>query len=107
MHIDKQDYGTGWYSIRVGISPKEIDALIGELQDLKRDPDQHFHISSELDDDSGISDIVIYVQEADENDNAYLAIMAILPEEGWPETGLLVTFDWALRAIVDWSAYKW
>jgi hypothetical protein len=65
MHTKLEDWKNGWFGVELGILPDEIDSLIGRLQMLKSDRDQHFHISSDYKGPGGVGDIMIYVQLPD------------------------------------------
>jgi len=69
MHTKLEDWNNGWFGIELGIRPEEIDPMIESLRMLQRDHDQHFHISSDGKGRSGVGDIVVYVQPADEPSN--------------------------------------
>ena len=81
MKITSEDWKNGWHGIEVGLSATEIDALIENLEMLKRDTEQHFHISSDYKGEGGIGDITIYVKNSSEADNASMSGRAIAPDE--------------------------
>ena len=62
MHTKLEDWKNGWLDIELGIAAEEIDVLIDRLEMLKKDHDQHFHLSSDYKGNGGIGDITIYVQ---------------------------------------------
>ena len=81
VKITSEDWKNGWHGIEIGLSAAEIDALIENLEMLKRDTDQHFHISSDYKGDGGVGDITIYVKDSSEADNASVSGRAIAPGE--------------------------
>jgi hypothetical protein len=78
MFVTIESYKTGWYEISIGIGPNEIDLLIKQLTQLKKDPDQHFHITSDYEGESGIGDIEFYIQD-DRKSNMAITGAAISP----------------------------
>ncbi|WP_306599793.1 hypothetical protein [Geothrix sp. 21YS21S-2] len=79
MHSEIEDWNNGWFGIRLSVSPQEIQELISQLQELLGDHDQHFHISSDYKEASGLGDIQISVKETSEVDNLFLSSLAIPP----------------------------
>jgi hypothetical protein len=69
MHSKFEDWKNNWFGVQLGISKEEIDPLIDLLKMLKKEPDQHFHLSSDYKGTGGLGDITIYVQSPDEVDN--------------------------------------
>jgi hypothetical protein len=69
MYTKLEDWKNGWFGVELGILPDEIDSLIGQLQLLKTDHDQHFHISSDYKGSGGLGDIMVYVQSPEEKSN--------------------------------------
>ena len=69
MHTKLEDWKNGWCGVELGILPEEIDSLIAQLIMLKKDSDQHFHISSDYKAAGGLGDIMIYVQSPKEASN--------------------------------------
>ena len=69
MHTKLEDWKNGWFGVELGVCPDEIDSIIERLQMLKKDHDQHFHISSDYKGSGGIGDITVYVQPADRVSN--------------------------------------
>ncbi|SFS16950.1 hypothetical protein SAMN05216570_3427 [Dyella sp. OK004] len=53
----------------MGLSSSDIDRLIGLLQMIKADPDQHFHATSDFVGKGGIGKITFYIQQPEEADN--------------------------------------
>lgn len=71
----------GWQGISIGITNSEIEQLIESLKNIKKDNDQHFHISSDCIGEPGLGGIEIYVKSSDEIDNMYLSSLAIEPNK--------------------------
>ena len=69
MHTKLGDWKNGWFGVELGIAPDEIDALIAQLSMLKKDHEQHFHISSDYKEAGGVADITVYVQSPDQPSN--------------------------------------
>jgi hypothetical protein len=69
MHTKLEDWKNGWFGIEFAIRPEEIDGLIRQLEMLKSDHEQHFHIGSDYKGQGGVGDITICVQSADEASN--------------------------------------
>ncbi len=78
MYAELEDFKTGWYGIRISIREKEIDILIEQLKKLKREKNQHFHLSSTFEGESGVGDIEFSMQE-DGQDNMYVTEFAKQP----------------------------
>ncbi|MGD8255665.1 MAG: hypothetical protein PVJ11_08640 [Syntrophobacterales bacterium] len=78
MYVELEDLKTGWYQIFCGLRDHEIDILIERLTLLKKNKDQHFHITSNYEGDSGIADIEFYIQDSDET-NMMITSPAISP----------------------------
>ena len=79
MHVTLEDWKNGWYGIELAISPPEIDRLITLLQELKADPEQHFHISSDYNGSGGLGDIEVFIKPDPETDNLFLSSTALQP----------------------------
>lgn len=79
MKATMEDWKNGWFGLRIGLSPQEIDTLIDNLSMLKTDPDQHFHMSSNYKGKGGVGDIEISRKEADEADNMSIGGKALTP----------------------------
>ena len=79
MHTKLEDWKNGWFGLELGISANEIDRIIGLLQTLQREPDQHFHIGSDYKASGGLGDITLYVQSPDEASNMITFGKAIPP----------------------------
>lgn len=81
MHVKLEDWKNGWYGVRLGVAPQEIDRLIKLLTMIKNDPEQHFHISSEYTGTGGIGDIEVSVTSENEEQNMKLSGRALGPGE--------------------------
>ena len=79
MHAKTEQWKSGWFGVELGLSQHEIDRLIELLQMLKKEPDQHFHVSSDYKGSAGIGDIMFYVQSDGEEDNMMITSKAIAP----------------------------
>jgi hypothetical protein len=81
MRAKLNDWNNGWLGIELGIPSSEIDHLVALLQNIKSNPEQHFHLSSDYRGDGGLGDIEIYIQADDEISNLKLSGLALAPEE--------------------------
>lgn len=79
MRAKLEDWKNGWFGIELAISPPEIDRLITLLQELKADPEQHFHISSDYKDSGGLGDIEVFIKSDIEPNNLFLSSIALEP----------------------------
>ncbi len=79
MRVTLNDWKNGWFGIELAMGTLEIDELIALLQDLKADPDQHFHITSDYKASGGVGDIQIFVKSNGESDNLFLSSTALEP----------------------------
>jgi hypothetical protein len=73
MNAKLEDWKNGWFGVDLGISRNEIDALIANLNMLKGDPDQHFHLSSDYKGAGGLGDITVSMQEPGTPDNMLIS----------------------------------
>ncbi len=64
MQAKLEDFGTGWFGLTLGLSDRDITALIERLTDL-RDSRGHFHARSEFSGEGGVGDIEFYWTEED------------------------------------------
>ena len=79
MHIAVEDWKNGWIGLRLAIDPTEIDRLIALLLAIKRDPDQHFHLSSDYKDSGGVGDIEVSARDPDQPHNLFIGGVALAP----------------------------
>lgn len=77
MRGEIENWNNGWYGVSLGLSITEIDRLIALLTNLRNEPEQHFHISSDYVDSQGLGDIEVYVAESNSVDNMYLVSKAL------------------------------
>jgi len=79
MHVELEDWKNGWFGVRIGVAPQEVDRLIELLNMIKNDHEQHFHISSEYKETGGIGDIEISIASENEDQNMKLSGRALGP----------------------------
>lgn len=79
MHTKLSDWKNDWFGIELSLKREEIDRVISQLQMLKEEPDQHFHLSSDYKGTGGVGDIEISVQADDEPSNMRTMGKAIAP----------------------------
>ena len=60
MHVEIEDFKTGWYGMSLTLSTEDIDQLIANLNAIKKDKDKHFHIFSNYEADGGVGDVAFY-----------------------------------------------
>lgn len=60
MHVNIEDFKTGWYGMAITLSTEDIDQLIANLQEIKEDKGKHFHFFSEYEGNGGVGDIAFY-----------------------------------------------
>jgi len=87
MHGEIENWNNGWYGISLGLSAAEVDRLIKLLTNLRKDPEQHFHISSDYSGTGGLGDIEVYVAEAGSTSNLQLSGLALASGSELPSTG--------------------
>ncbi|HNC23473.1 MAG TPA: hypothetical protein PLU52_04640 [Opitutaceae bacterium] len=85
MHTKLNDWKNGWFGIELSLKPDEIDQVISLLQLLKRDPDQHFHLSSDGKGAGGVGDIEVSVQAPSKPSNMITMGEAIPPGGNIPD----------------------
>lgn len=81
MYVEMEDWKNGWFGINLFVAPAEINRLIDLLRMLERDPDQHFHISSDYKGSGGIGDIQIAVLPKEGESNMHLTSRVYAPGE--------------------------
>lgn len=79
MFAELEEWKQGWQGLNIGLRNDEIDHLISMLQEIKKDNDQHFHISSDCKGKPSLGGIQIYVKTKDEEDNMYFSSLALAP----------------------------
>ncbi len=85
MRVTSEDWKNDWIGIDIGLSSKDIDYLIAMLNVIKKDPDQHFHISSDYKEKTGVGEVTFYVKTAEEKDNMELLGQALAPGTEIPD----------------------
>jgi hypothetical protein len=85
MRVIIEDIGNGMININLGMRPDEIDKLVRDLQIMKGNPDQHFHISSNFDGTCRIGEFTFYNKESNEPDDIQLSGRAYAPGESIPK----------------------
>ena len=85
MHSKLEDWKNGWFGVEIGVKPTDIDALIANLNMLREEPDQHFHLSSNYKGEGGLGDIVFYVQASGDPDNMESFGKALAPGATIPD----------------------
>lgn len=68
MEASVEDFGTGWYGVRIGLKADDIDELIVALRALKQEK-THFHLRSDFEGDGGVGDVEMYLQSDEEFSN--------------------------------------
>jgi len=81
MHSKLADWKNGWFGVELGLTEEEIDHVISLLEMLKKDPDQHFHLSSDYKAAGGLGDLLVYVQAPKEVSNMESLGRALAPGE--------------------------
>jgi hypothetical protein len=79
MKAELEKWKGGWQGISLGLRNDEIEHLISLLQEIRKDNDQHFHISSDCKGAPGLGGIEIYVKASTEEDNMYFSSLAKAP----------------------------
>jgi len=70
MRCEIEDYKTGWFQVFLRFKPEEIDGVINALRSLKEG--DHFHLTNEHEESSGVADIEISIQGIKESNNMRL-----------------------------------
>ena len=63
MHVKFEDFKTGWFGLRVGLTDSDIVDLIDKLTQLRQHK-AHFHARSDFSGAGGVGDIEFYFAEA-------------------------------------------
>jgi len=79
MHASLEDWKNNWFGLSLELHPQEIDRLIVLLQELKVDPEQHFHIASDYKAEGGLGDIEVSVNVNAKPNNLFLSSVALAP----------------------------
>ena len=80
MHAELENWNNGWFGVRLAMRPREIRHLIGLLNKLLDDPDQHFHMTSNYAGESGLGDIELSVASDENLDNMKISGLAMGPD---------------------------
>ena len=81
MIAELEKWKEGWQGISLGLRNDEIDHLISLLKEIRKDNDQHFHISSDCEGEPSLGGIEIYVKTDTQEDNMYFTSLAKTPGE--------------------------
>jgi len=81
MKAELEKWKEGWQGISLGLRNDEIDYMISLLQELRKDNDQHFHISSDCKGEPSLGGVEIYIKPDSEDDNMYFTSLAKAPGE--------------------------
>jgi len=81
MKVTVEDLSNSMINIELGLSPDEIDLLISRLAMLKREPDQHFHVSSNFDGSCRVGDLSFYIKQPDDPDDILIFGKAVFPDD--------------------------
>jgi len=81
MHADFSDWQNGWFGLSLELTVAEIDHLIGLLQFIRDDPEQHFHITSDYQGSGGLGDIEICQMTRSLPHNMSISGLALGPGE--------------------------
>ena len=79
MQGEIENWKNGWYGIRLALSTREVNHLIGLLGELRDNPEQHFHISSDYVASEGLGDIEISLLEETGVSNMSISGLALAP----------------------------
>ena len=65
MRAEIEDFGTGWFGVRLGLRHQDIELLILRLEQLRVAPlGEHFHLRGNYQGAGGVADVEIYLEEA-------------------------------------------
>ncbi len=87
MRSEIENWNNGWYGVRLELSIAEIDRLIGLLTNIRNDPEQHFHMTSDYAGSGGLGNIEVSVAEANSNSDMSVNGLALAPGEFIPSSG--------------------
>jgi len=85
MNAETADWGDGQFGLRLAIGPDEIDLLTENLRILRKDPDQHFHITSHVPRGHRLRDIEVSTLVAGQGHNMRLTSVALAPGTEVPD----------------------
>lgn len=69
MRVELQELKKGWFDVSLGLKKKDVEAIIGCLEKLRKEKNQHFHLQGNYENSGGISDIEIYLDNDSATDN--------------------------------------
>jgi hypothetical protein len=81
MIAELEKWKEGWQGLSLGLRNDEIDHLISLLKEIRKDNDQHFHISSDCKGKPSLCGVEIYVKTNTQEDNMYFTSLAKAPGE--------------------------
>ena len=84
MRITLEDWHNGWWEVELGLAADEIQTLIDLLEEIKKDPEQHFHATSDYVGSGGIGRVTFSVRDPGQSDNAHLTGPALAPGDRIP-----------------------
>ena len=76
MIAELEKWNEGWQGLSLGLRNDEIDRLISLLKEIRKDNDQHFHISSDCKGEPALGGVEIYVKTVTQEDNMYFTSLA-------------------------------
>jgi hypothetical protein len=79
MIAELEKWKEGWQGISLGLRNEEIDHFIELLREIRKDNDQHFHISSDCEGEPGLGGIEIYVKSKQQEENMCFTSLAKAP----------------------------
>ena len=84
MRGEIENWNNGWYGVRLEVSVAEIDRLIGLLTNMRNDPEQHFHMTSDYAGSGGLGDIEVSVSATNRISNMSVSGLAMAPGDSIP-----------------------
>ena len=109
MNAKVEDWGEKQFGLQLALGFDEIDRLIENLSVLRRDPEQHFHISARGPQESRLGDIEVSTLAANGAHNMQLSSLALAPGMEMPDArkrGRGVSFA-PVRVLVMWALWMW
>jgi hypothetical protein len=85
MNSEVEDWGKNRFGVRLALDPEEIDRLIASLRVLRKDSDQHFHISADNAGEARLADIEVGVLARGQSHNMRITSMALAPGSELPD----------------------
>jgi len=87
MNAEVEDWGGKQFGLRLAIEPDEIDRLIENFRVLRKDPDQHFHISAGGPEEPRVGDIEVTTLAPGQAHNMRVTSVALAPGTEVPDAG--------------------